>query len=495
MTIRSRLGKFKSILNLTLRNFFYKIFSPEKQTGSVGHYFLAAILVGIALIIRLLIAPIEAGLPFLTFFPAATISAIIGGFGPGLFAVLMCMSIATILFFPPYSSFSLVFSSTTTWSNMVYFIDMFIVCSVVEIMHRHSIKYFETIASLRTEKASKEAILEEDKKLRAFAENTPVPIAMLDKNMYYIACSRRWITELGIEAPEIIGKKHNQVLPELSEHWNKNYSLCVAGLPQSSEDDPLIRPDGSVMRLRWKMQPWYENDLNIGGIVVWIEDITELKRIEEKRLALEAEHRNVLVKEVHHRIKNNLQGITGMLRQFAAKNPETLELINEAISQVQSIAVIHGIQGRASLSTIHPCELITAIASGIESLWHKTVLVDMPSGCIGCIINEPEAVPLALILNELISNAVKHSQGNDAIRITLTKKGHSDSIELAIYNRGKLPANFDIEQLKTRSTGLNLVASLLPYRGAKLSWQQQESFVLTLLELGPPVILQTTTKD
>lgn len=251
----------------------------------------------------------------------------------------------------------------------------------------------------------------------------------------------------------------------------------------------LLMNDG---RIKW-MHERFTTDFDAAGKPLrsqgTVQDITERMQIEEKRLALEAAHRNVLVREVHHRIKNNLQGITGILRQFAVKNPETQEVINEAISQVQSIAIIHGIQGRASLSTIRPCELTMAIASGIDALWHKAISVDIPSGCKGCIISEAEAVPLALTLNELISNAVKHSQGNEAVRIMLRNKMHSEAIELIIRNQGQLPIDFDFEQLKTNSTGLKLVASLLPHRGARLSWQQQKNTVITLLELEPPVIL------
>jgi len=94
-------------------------------------------------------------------------------------------------------------------------------------------------------------------------------------------------------------------------------------------------------------------------------------------------------------------------------------------------------------------------------------------------------VPFALILNELISNAIKHGQPGQ-IRIMLGQGQHPDSTKLSIHNAGRLPPGFDFEH--NTGTGLQLVKSLLPRAGARLSWQCQDNTVITLLELEPPVV-------
>jgi PAS domain S-box-containing protein len=225
---------------------------------------------------------------------------------------------------------------------------------------------------------------------------------------------------------------------------------------------------------------------------VWVavhEDITKRKDAEaEVRLAREAAHRDLLVREVHHRIKNNLQGITGVLRQFAERHRETMEPINQAISQVQSIAAIHGLQGRSALARVRVCELTQSIAREVESIWGCPVMVDIPPDWVPCRVAEAEAVPLALVLNELISNAVKHGDQPGQVRIVLRRPSRSAAIRLSIYNAGRLPPGFDVEQRTPTSTGLQLVASLLPRAGIRLSWQQQDHAVVTLLEIESPVI-------
>ncbi|MGZ5585682.1 MAG: PAS domain S-box protein, partial [Methylobacter sp.] len=126
-------------------------------------------------------------------------------------------------------------------------------------------------------------------------------------------------------------------------------------------------------------------------------DATNSKLHEQQRLLNEAAHRNALVRVVHHRINNSLQGITGILHQFAQKHPEVSEPINQAIGQVQSISVIHGLQGREVTSLVRVDELTAAIAAGIESIWEKPIAIDIADGWMSYIITEEEAVPLALV--------------------------------------------------------------------------------------------------
>lgn len=217
-------------------------------------------------------------------------------------------------------------------------------------------------------------------------------------------------------------------------------------------------------------------------------DASNAHQQEQLRLQQEAAHRNILIQEVHHRIKNNLQGITGILRQFAQTHPKMSDPITQAISQVQSISMIHGLQGRAVASSIRACELTVSIAAGIETLWQQTIHVDIPENWVPCIICENETVPLALILNELISNAVKHGGKNGEVKITLRHEPQPNSIRLTIKNNGLIPPGFGCKSTTGFGTGLQLASSLLSQVGARLSWKQHKHTVFTLLELDTPII-------
>lgn len=203
---------------------------------------------------------------------------------------------------------------------------------------------------------------------------------------------------------------------------------------------------------------------------------------EAQRLIDEASHRDSLVREVHHRIKNNLQGVIGLLRSFSTQQPKLAAPINDAINQVQSIAVIHGLQGR-KLSKVILSELVREIVKNHQILFKTKIIIDIPEKWTPCRINELETVPMALVLNELISNAVKHSNPETQSEVTIrfSREGLSSSVKVVITNSGQLP-------FEMTGTGLQLVASLLPKAGADLTWQQDGHNVMAQLILTAPII-------
>jgi len=209
---------------------------------------------------------------------------------------------------------------------------------------------------------------------------------------------------------------------------------------------------------------------------------TYVHEIKEANFAVA--HRDALIREIHHRIKNNIQGITGLLRQLAENHPNTREAINQTIGQVQSIATIHGLQERTAVEDIELGELAGALAKGVGSLWGNTLHVAVPAGWKPYIVDAAEAVPLALILNELLSNALKHGEG--LVTFALEYGQAPDSVHVIIRNAGLLSTDFDFE--RDTGTGLQLVKSLMPREGARISWQHQDNAVITLLELESPVI-------
>ena len=195
-------------------------------------------------------------------------------------------------------------------------------------------------------------------------------------------------------------------------------------------------------------------------------------------------HRDALIREIHHRIKNNIQGITGLLRQLAEKQPEIREAIDQTISQVQSIATIHGMQQRSAVDDVELGGLVGAVGNGVGSLWGQTIQVEIPPDWKPCVVESAEAVPLALILNELLSNALKHGGRAGQVKLAIEPGRTPDSVHVVIRNIGQLPSDFE----RDTGTGLQLVKSLMPRHGAKISWQHRDQTVAALLELEPPVI-------
>ncbi|OYU98411.1 MAG: hypothetical protein CFE45_16585, partial [Burkholderiales bacterium PBB5] len=214
-------------------------------------------------------------------------------------------------------------------------------------------------------------------------------------------------------------------------------------------------------------------------------DVTEQRAAEQARFEAAVQQREMLVKEVHHRIKNNLQGVAGLLQQTAARRPEVADLIGEAVGQVQAIAQVHGLQvGVSGPLRIKP--LVEAITASVTRTFGRAITVQV----VGLAphrfaLPEAESIPIALTINELLTNAIKHSTPGD-IRCVL----HLDEARLAIsiHNPGQLREGFSLAQVPPGVSGLGLVRALLPRRTATLTLVQAGVEVEAKVVLVPPSI-------
>ncbi|RLJ64257.1 PAS domain S-box-containing protein [Lacinutrix venerupis] len=112
---------------------------------------------------------------------------------------------------------------------------------------------------------------------KIFIEQAPPSLAMLDKDMRYIAVSKRWKKDYGKEDIDIIGKSHYEVFPEIGDEWKAKHQRCLNGDIDTRDEAPFFRENGSVQWLSWDIRPWYLEDNTIGGLLMYSRDITSVK--------------------------------------------------------------------------------------------------------------------------------------------------------------------------------------------------------------------------
>ena len=291
----------------------------------------------------------------------------------------------------------------------------------------------------------------------------------------------------GYEAPEVLGKTPHFLLPAadaVPDAPAQKTALDFTPRQALQCRVWLRRKSGEVYPAWLAISPVQYPQAPTTHYVVTMTDISNLHQQEAQRRQMEQALRDTLVQEVHHRIKNNLQGIMGMLRTLGHQHQDLHGPITQVIGQIHSISVIHGLQGHADADRVRLCELTSAVAAGIESLWHTPIRVDIPTLWQACSISPAEAVPVALVLNELMLDAVKHGgKKHQDVQVALRKGAQEDHVHITITNPGRWPAT-----PAPSPGGQSLVAALMPRRGATLTRAQVADLVVLHLEFSPPVI-------
>ena len=244
-------------------------------------------------------------------------------------------------------------------------------------------------------------------------------------------------------------------------------------------------------------------------------NVTEQRVAQEARFEAALAQRDMLVREVHHRIKNNLQGVAGLMQQIAQRKPEVAAAISEVVSQVQAIAQVYGLQVGES-GPLQLMSVTQAITVSVQRTFGRTirfeVLGDAPQEWT---LPEAESIPIALTLNELLTNAVKHSAalpkhesaaepiepalvpGAEApadTDVICTLDSSVGGVQLRISNLARLPAGFSLARIPSGVSGLGLVRALLPRRSASLSLAQDGARVVATVALRPPGVVRRSAE-
>lgn len=150
-----------------------------------------------------------------------------------------------------------------------------------------AIQQSELFAQVQTELAERQRV---EAILRLFIQYAPAGIAMFDRNMCYLIASQRWVDQYNLESIEsLIGRSHYEIFPEIPQRWREIHQRCLAGAIEKSEEDFFILANGSKQWEWWEVHPWYTAKDEIGGIIIFSIDITNLKQIKMNLQQLNAE--------------------------------------------------------------------------------------------------------------------------------------------------------------------------------------------------------------
>jgi PAS domain S-box-containing protein len=338
-------------------------------------------------------------------------------------------------------------------------------------------------------KKAEKALEESEKKYRDLAELLPQTIFETDLNG-----NITFVNHIGYQifgyTPEELNNGINMIqilVPEDRERAMKNNQRIINGEQLPFGEFTALKKDGTIFPIIVNTNPIiYENKIiGLRGILV---NITELKDAENK-IKASLKDKEVLLKEVHHRVKNNMQIISSLLNlQIDYLNDEdAVDVLKESQNRVKSMAMIHEkLYLSKDLTQINFANYIQNLVSNLFCSYNiKESQINPILKIEDVNLNIETAIPCGLIINELISNCLKYAFPNQMKgEIIIALKSVGDKFELIISDNGiGLPENFNINNIKT--LGILLVKSLTEQIDGKISIHGKHGtqFKITFKEL------------
>lgn len=327
--------------------------------------------------------------------------------------------------------------------------------------------------------------------LQRIIEAAPMGIVLRDAaSLRIVQINRVAAGQLGRTPAELVGALPEDIFPADMASVRRSDMEHALALGAATQVEYRRRRRSDETERIWDVRymPLAATGAASDQLLMVASDVTEQRAVLEARFEAALAQREMLVKEVHHRIKNNLQGVAGLLQQIAQRKPEVAGAMSEVVGQVQAIAQVYGLQVGVT-GPLRLKNVVEAITGSVQ----KTFGFPLELGISGpaperWALPESESIPIALTLNELLTNAIKHSRGGEQHPVDCRLECHEDRIRLTIANHGRLPEGFSLQRFPGGVSGLGLVRSLLPRRHARLTLEQRGDEVLAVVELDPPTV-------
>lgn len=312
---------------------------------------------------------------------------------------------------------------------------------------------------------SKRAIEESREKFKNIFENAAEAILLFDCEGNVVEVNNKFEEVFGFSKDEIIGKNFMTIVSLIEKEYEAAKSF-FNGLLSGTElkQVQLVVKNKYGKEVIFRARPSIiKNKCGINGVLLIMEDITGLKMVETS-LKNSLEEKEVLLREIHHRVKNNLQIISSLLslQRIQVEDEETASILWECQGRVRTMAMIHeNLYQSKNMGNIHFGNYVNKLLDDVFNSYRVdkrsiTLDTDIASGEMGI----ETAMPCGLIINELASNSIKHAfpQGTGNIKVELESDNGFYVLKVADNGIG-LPENTDPK--KSKKLGLLVVRTLV----------------------------------
>ncbi|MBL9077422.1 MAG: PAS domain S-box protein [Planctomycetes bacterium] len=302
----------------------------------------------------------------------------------------------------------------------------------------------------------------------------------------------------GFAHGELRGRSVEELVPERFRgghpaQRNGYFAAPAARAMGAGRDLYGLRRDGTEVPIEIGLNPIRAGDRTY--VLAAVIDITQRKRSEDLLRGSLAE-KETLLREIHHRVKNNMQVVSSLLnlQQGSIDDARYRALFEECQTRVQTMALIHEkLYAAGNLAALDAADYL-------RSLTHMLLRTYLPSGSPVRVdqafaplrLSLQTAIPVGLILHELLTNAIKHafpSRKAGTLRVTLTAHGEGARLEVADDGAG-LPPEFEVHA--SRGLGFRLIAALVRQLDGALHVQRGGGTCFAI-DFVPAATADTTT--
>jgi len=321
-------------------------------------------------------------------------------------------------------------------------------------------------------KNSESALGKSESHLYTLVQTIPDLIWLKDKDGIYLACNTMFERFFGAGVKDITGKTdYDFVDKELADSFRENDRRAMeAGKPTSNEEWITFAADGHRALLDTIKTPMYDNTGNLIGVLGIGRDITEKQAAADKIQNLLRE-KELLLKEVHQRIKNNMNTIKGLLTlQLSAEgNPSAASSLRDAESRVQSMIMLYDrLYCSENFRELSVKDYLQPLTEEITGSFIDIAKVQIKTEIEDFILNINKLTPLGIIVNELLTNMMKYAfTGRDRGTVTVSASMKDNHVVISVRDDGVgIPESVSFEH--TKGFGLELVNMLTEQIGGTI---------------------------
>lgn len=315
------------------------------------------------------------------------------------------------------------------------------------------------VEEITDKKAAEEALQAREDLLKIFVKNVPVGVAMLDRDMRYLQVSDRWCADYSIDSSQVLGRSHYELFPDIPERWKEMHKRALAGETLRAEEDRWDRK-GSTAWIHWELRPWRAPSGIVGGILIFAEDITPRKQMEEaissisrKLIEPQEQERARIGRELHDDINQRLALLAVELERLQDDPSELRTHVQELRKQLIEISNdVQGLSHELHSSKLEYLGALRAMKGWCREFGERQgIQIEFKS--FEANISLPREIGLCLfrVLQEALHNAAKYS---GVKRIEVEVREDSSEIHLLVSDLGR---GFDLETA-TQGRGLGLTS-------------------------------------